>query len=435
MIALLHFLTAIICTLFAWKGAVNLKDKYILVLLASGLGLIHGIAPAFSSTMGFSIYSETRLYAALYSLLGISLLLAGLDTAAKSPSAADAKKLEFEIQQHKLRYIALFWLSASAGVIGFLASFWVAGLTVEQVIESGRFTFRGEGGTLSAIMRYSSLLCIFPGFLGFFISRKYILIGITYAILVALLIFFVSKGSRGNSIGILASTASGFILSTAALCVIFLSVSMYSIRQKMNSASFSSSIELVFSRDTYQNMLNRDPLNYHEVLVTVIEGVPKRCDYLSAASVRRVLFFYLQSSAFPLLKPEDVNITLAREVFGAPANLRVSIPPSVPGDAYVNFWGVPGLLYLFAQGIFLGWLARQMRKSWLFFTVFTPMAAHFTLLGLRGQPYEISLQLAFVFLFVKLGDLFSNYIIGSRVTPNMYPAKLIATHARHRNNY
>jgi hypothetical protein len=418
-----HTLTTGVCLLFALKGCATIKNSLILTLLAMGLGLIHGLAPTISNTFGSLTYSHDRLYAAAYSFFGILLLLTGVHSTSSRNQLHIRNSLDQQLIHNRGRTILIFWICAIVGIIGFLTSFWIAGIRVDEVVQSGRFTFRFQGGAVAAILRYSTLLCVFPGFLGFFISRRYMVLGLVYAFIAATLIFFLTKGTRGNSIGILAGMISGYILSrpiitnrhiaflgASALSIVLLAVSLYSVRRVMNYQDYGALLTIIFSASSYTDLFNRDPLNYNEVFVEVVRGVPFNCDYLPFASLRRILFFYVPSNMFPSLKPEDVNITLAREVFRMPAHLRVSIPPSIPGDAYVNFGGLPGLIYLFVQGCFIGYVSAKMRSSWVAFIAISPIAVHLILLGLRGQPYEVSLQMAFAVVFVKTCELLTNLI-------------------------
>ena len=130
--------------------------------------------------------------------------------------------------------------------------------------------------------------------------------------------------------------------------------------------------------------------------------MPRRVGYTNMATVRRLLAFPLPRRLFPELKPEDVNIVVGRDIFLNPDYKRVTIPPSIPGDAYINFWGYPGLVYLFLLGCLVGWLMRKTHQSLHLFLSLMPLLVYFALMGVRGQPYEIVLQVVFLILAVRV---------------------------------
>jgi len=103
-----------------------------------------------------------------------------------------------------------------------------------------------------------------------------------------------------------------------------------------------------------------------------------------------MLTFFLPGSSFPILKPELPGRVFASVVYDElyADSMRAVHPPSLLGDAYINFWGWPGLLALFFNGMVVSWLTQRVYSSMLWFCGVGPHVAWFTVLGTRGNPYD-----------------------------------------------
>jgi hypothetical protein len=159
---------------------------------------------------------------------------------------------------------------------------------------------------------------------------------------------------------------------------------------------------MIVSPSTYQGALMRDPLDYHEFLVAAVEYFPDRHPFLVGATYRRMLVFYLPRRYFEAIKPEDPNMIFASIVEPESARELTTIPPTMMGDGYINFWGWPGILIMFVNGVVFGMVHWKMRTSVLWFVAVAPLFVRLGVMGIRGQPYEILLLGVWALTFVWL---------------------------------
>jgi len=145
---------------------------------------------------------------------------------------------------------------------------------------------------------------------------------------------------------------------------------------------------MLVSPETYQGALTRDPLYYHQFLVAAVMHFPDLHPYLNGAAYQRILFFYLPHRYFPELKPPDTHNTFARVITGS--STRTTIPPTMIGDGYINFWGLPGVIgIMLFHGMLFGWAERKIRERLLVFLAIGASFANCALLAVRGSPYEV----------------------------------------------
>src|SRR5262249_39471796 len=150
----------------------------------------------------------------------------------------------------------------------------------------------------------------------------------------------------------------------------------------------------------------RDPLNYHQFLVAACEDFPADHPYLNGATYIRLLVFYLPREYFEWLKPPDTHNTFAQTVLRL-RDTDVTIPPTMIGDGYINFWGPPGaLMIMLLNGMAFAFASRHMREQVLGFLIVGSGFMRYAMLALRGSPYEIlTLVLSAVAFIMLIGWL------------------------------
>jgi hypothetical protein len=407
IILLLHCATALFCGLECILALADLRGRFPKLLMFASLGLIHGVTPALTPSNYYlaSFSANSRLHAAGLAFVGVVLFSAGwrlfeaYRPKVRGLSGGLLAVVESPAGQALLR--RLFWICAVVGVVAWMVSVISMGYSLTEVFRRGRFQHRGlEEFYVSAIAQYFVVLSILPGFLCFFMPRAYRPLGVAYALAMALFLFLASQGSRANSMGLLGALMMGYtlrhrvaahrVLAIGGAVAIFLllSVALYDVRRSMARQSVGEMLTAVASPETYRDALLRDPLNYHLFLIAAVEYFPDRHPFLNGATYRRMLVFFLPRRYFPELKPADPNMTFAEVVDPHSATALTTIPPTMMGDGYINFWGWPGVLIMFANGLAFGYAHWKMRTSVLWFIVAGSMFVRIGLLGVRGQPYE-----------------------------------------------
>ena len=387
----------------------SLNRQLLRFLLFSGIGLIHGIVPAIAPYSSVNATDEMRLNAAIFSLCGSIALALGWSFYQRAQVRvvyALPTPSQILSQPHlrkKLTY--LFTISALIGAMSWPCHILSLGATFTEYAEESRFAFRGSGNAL-VVWFLSGLmnLALLPGFLGFFLSRRHRMIGIAYALTFACIFYLVSSGTRSFPIGLIGSVLSGYVLHRAQSAtrlvsmgcgvgaIVFLTVGLLPLRWRMADMSTTEMVEVLISAETYEDMLVRDPLNYHEYLVEVMSYFPTYHDFVHGASYRRILFFYLPHSMFPELKPKDPNRIVAQVLFDTDLDVDWMHPPSIFGDAYINFSGWYGLIHLVLLGVFFAWISKVSLQHLICLMVFAPNLVYFTFIGIRGQPYTLALN-------------------------------------------
>ncbi|WP_417740144.1 hypothetical protein [Rosistilla oblonga] len=414
MTSILHLFIFLFCIVAAGARARSIQRNLLSVLLFAGIGVIHGLVPFLRHTwLGFPATPEA-FAAAMYCAVGLPVLVIGWVWGQKAcKQDLQTSPVVEQIRNKSALFKLVFWVCVTAATTAFFLRLWVMGISLSDALHGGRFEFRFSGGAIAAMVSYGCLLSMIPGFLGFLINRKYALLGVAFCVAFTTLVFVVSRGSRGLPLGILGSGLVGFlvsrpriktlnlaIVSCATIVILSLAISLYEIRKQLATSTATEIAQLLISGDAYADLLTRDPLNYHQMFVQVCKMVPAQADYTPLATQRRILFFFVPHSRFPELKPEDVNATIGHQVFMLPKNAVVTIPPTIPGDAYINFCGYPGIVYLLALGWGVGATTSLSRRSYSLYLSVTPCYLYCVMMGIRGQPYELFLE--FVFLLTAM---------------------------------
>ena len=434
MLQFIHILLLLVCI---WQCSIAIKSltyNFLRLLVFAGIGLIHGLVPAIAPFSIVNLTLDERIVSACYALCGTFALALGWmlfehRTKHQSKPPGAGRILRQVHLQGRLNI--LFWVSATVGAIAWPLYIDAIGSSFTEYAAESRFAFRGGGNRMLAwVLSGLMNLAIIPGFLGFFLTKRHRSVGIIYAIVYALLFFLVTSGTRSFSMGIIGSLLCGYVLHkaqsvsrllTMGSCgsvLIVLAVGLLPLRWQMAELSLLEMGEILISYDTYEDMLVRDPLNYHEYLVEVMSYFPEHHDFVDAASYRRILFFFLPHSQFPNLKPKDPNRIVAEVLFNADPDVDWMHPPSIFGDVYINFYGWYGIAVLAMQGFLLAWIARKMNTELIWLLLLGPNAIYFTFIGLRGQPYTLAIYvITIVFYNACMIKLLGLPLIGAQHAP------------------
>jgi hypothetical protein len=418
-----HTLTFLFCAGVCATCRNALRANLLKIGIFGSLGVIHGLVPIVTpeylrdatpvQLLDTRSTVDARTPAAWYALAAVVLLALGwkvyeaLQRSDERTNQALYKVLASDNGQQLYRF--LFWASLALTLVGIVLQFKATGASLDEFVNAVRFEhYKTRNPILYLLGANLTTLAFIPGFVGFFMSRYYRTLGIAFALCVTLLLFsIVAKGTRNLPLGLLGGlgvayimrypiTPRRFLLScVGAALIAFLAISLYEIRKVMQYASAGDMVAMSLSPETYQASLISDPLNYHEYLVAAMAYFPDSHPYLNGATYRRILFFWMSSGWEDSWKPEDSNVLFAI-VLGRPLENEATVPPSIPGDVYLNFWGWWGIPVMFVHGMFFGWMSKKLRTSVLWFTIFGAIAGRFLLLVIRGQPYDLFVMVAFV---------------------------------------
>ncbi|MEM8946007.1 MAG: O-antigen polymerase [Planctomycetota bacterium] len=406
----------------------DLRRNYLKVGLFAGLGVLHGLVPAITPYHLLDpVFSyDSRVFATFYSLSMVIVIIIGwsLYEHFRPHSKVGIVRLLDAIssRQGRTLYKRLFWATAILGILGIVIRVHATGSSILGMAYAMRLAYRFEANpVLNMLGFYLLSFSLAPGFLGFFLSRQYRIWGVVYTLVIAALCFFaISKGTRALPLGLCGSVLFGYFLQKSmdvrrlagigcgGLVILWLAISLYEVRHEMSSMSAGEIMGMMFSPDVAADMLTRDPLNYNENLVGAVATFPSQHPFLAGATYRRMLLFLVPRRLCPGLKPEDPNKIFAMEAFNTAVNLETTIPPTIPGDCYINFGAVGGLFALGGYGIFFAWVSEKLRSSVLWFTAIAPQFVKLLLLGMRGQPYELLVMCLFV--------LFGTWLLGFLVS-------------------
>lgn len=417
VIVAVHLLVAAVCAWECVTALFDLRGRIPRLLMFGALGLIHGLVPAITplGLLNTEYSLNSRIQAAMLALIGVVLFSMGwrLWEFAHPLRAGLSPTLDQRINSREGQTFLrrLFILCAVVGIVAWVASVLAMGVGLGEIFYRARFESRRyEEFYLAAMAQYLVVLSIVPGFVGFFLPRSYRMIGVVYAVGMAVLLFLASQGTRANPLGLLGGVFMGYALrhrismvravgiGAAGAMILLLSVSLYDVRKTMARQTAGEMVATVLSPSTYQGALVKDPLNYHEFLVAAVEYFPSRHPFLNGATYRRLFVFFLPRRYFESIKPEDPNMTFAAVIDPGSAKELTTIPPSMMGDGYINFWGWPGVLIMFVNGVLFGFLHWKMRTSLLWLIAGGSMYVRLALLAVRGQPYEVFLLGVWVLL-------------------------------------
>jgi hypothetical protein len=440
----LHLAIALIAAMLALRLLPGIRSHLLILCLIVAIGILHGAAPALTppGKRSMDAMESSRLLAAWFSLGGLLALVAGYELHFRCYRSHERLRDEQDAPFAPASAAVMeryFWISIVLGLVGAFLYVRSAGVGFLEYGRASRFEFRNFQNTLLMWPgQYLFHISFAPGFLGQFLSHRYRVLGTFHAVLSMLLAFFyLFQGTRHVALGIIGGLLFGYIYSrqlntrrllqiaVGGALMMLTAVTLYQARQGLADMSFGEAITRAFSPESLQEPLTRDPLNYHEHFIGAVEFFPHEHPYLYGASYRRMLAFFLPGSDFPVLKPEHAARVFANVVYGDiyDADFRATHPPSLLGDAYINFWGWPGIVALFLNGAAISWVSAKIRTSLLWFLGVGPHLAWFCILLPRGDNYDCFVM-GLILLIVTAGLLFGRQsrAVVSAPSPNGSPA-------------
>ncbi|TWT99490.1 hypothetical protein Pla108_04290 [Botrimarina colliarenosi] len=412
-------LTTLLCCTVVSSRLKYLSHGFPEAVFFASFGLIFGVAPIMQSSHSYvaEFSDASRIEAAWYSLGGVITLMAGFAVFRRSDRQMDHKRREMlawiECRETQRRLQAVFWAAIIITVGAQVMMMRVKGISVSDLIAAGRFAHRfNNQGALSVMATHLTSFIYVPAFVGVFLNRRYQILTAAYLPLASLLFYFVfAKGTRSIPLALVATALvaislryrinarSVVLVTMAGTLSLLLAIGLFELRQHQDSMTFVKAAQTLCSPSTYSGMWDRDPLGYGSNLVGAVETFPDGHPYLNAATYRRMFVFFLPESRFPDIKPPDTNILFGLVVHGRPEDLQVTVPPSILGDVYINFWGWWGLPVLFLHGALYCVLFRSLQTSPWAFVSLGPLIGRFLVLIHRGEPYEMfALFLVFLVL-------------------------------------
>lgn len=406
MASLIHILVCLVCGFECVVAMQRASAQVGRLVMFAPIGLIHGVVPLLAPPEGWP--REDLEMAAQMALLGVVAFSVGWRWYERS-SALDfgnalapglALRLQDPLIQRALGRLCI--ASAVLGVLAWLGSMITTAGSISAAWNAGRFEYRGSGNvTLAVLLSHGQMsLTLLPGFLCFFLSRRYRVFGTVFTLTMAILLYVGTQGARGTSIGLVVGLGIGYALThrvgkvqiavalLGGTVLMLLASGLYEARKVMSDVSVAELVRILTTSSTYEGMLTRDPLNYHDVLVAAVYHFPSHHEFLDGATYRRLLVFFVPRSYAPWLKPPDTNLIFASVVTGLDEG--VTIPPTIMGDGYINFWGWPGVIL---TGVLNGWLfsmvTHRMRGNILWFLGIGGTFGRVSVMSIRGQPYEI----------------------------------------------
>jgi hypothetical protein len=403
-----HLLVVGISALVVLKCTEDFKYRFGKCIFFASYGLIFGVAPIMQSADSYvnTFGDQARTDAGLAALGGLVALLFGF-VLADWPSGRIAvgearlwNQIAQPANQQMLRY--LFWLAIGLTILGQFLMMNAKGLTFMDVLLGGRFEHRFTNrSAITVLATHMTSFAYVPAFVGMFLDRRYRILSLVYVLLAGAVFFLLfSKGTRSIPMAMVMTLlvagsirfrfSQRHVIYTGAAGVLFVVLALLlSELRKHQTASGLPSLEQMLSSDTYQTIWDRDPLNYSTNLVGAVATFPQYYPYLEGATYRRMPVFFLKEADFPEIKPPDTNIVFGLVVHGRSEDLQVTVPPTIVGDVYVNFWGWWGLPVLILHGMLYCWMFRFMRTHLIGFVWIGPLCGRFLLLVHRGEPYEM----------------------------------------------
>lgn len=402
-----HILITALC---AYECAVCLpvlRARFIRLLMFAGLGLIHGVMPILTPRyFYFSGATDGDIHlAAFAAFIGIAMFSIGFrfyERFRSCPNGLDQSLFDWlDDPRIHAALRRLFWASMAIGMFAMMGDWVLRAGSIGAMFSAGRFDFRFEGGYVSIVLRHVVTLLYIPGFIGFFLTRKHRMIGVAFALIVAFVMIFVTKGSRGMPIGLIGGPMLAYVLcysfspkrmvnlAVAGFVMSVLIIGVYEARKTMKQDTIGETLIRLVTPETYEKALTRDPLNTHQFLVAAVQHFPSEHDYLHGATYIRILMFAVPGRWLPEIKPEDTHLVFGRVITGRSTSMTTMMP-TMPGDGYINLWGLPGvIIVMFVNGVAVAFVARCALVSPIWTVAIGARFVGLAVVTLRGQPYEV----------------------------------------------
>lgn len=431
MSQLLYSIVVLLCLCECIYCLKDLRSRFLPLSLFLGVGLVYGLVPIITGgNTGLNLVSPTSpAKAGAAAALGTLSLAIGYHLTQRYYGQTHREGLSpgvwnwIKSREGRGVLIRVFYITSVLGTCCIFGRWIILSGSITGIFSMGRLENRLEAGFIGLAFRHGSNLLFVPGFIGVFLGRKYLIAGVCFAIVFATLIFLATAGSRVMPVGIACAPLFAYVISRptsirrfviASIALAALAIFMigtYEVRKRMSRMTFSETLSEFVSIEIYQDALDRDPLNYNNMLIASVDNFPARHPYLEGAAYRRILFFYVPSKSRPelrILKPFDPAKTFASVVGGRKQYLNLTtLPPSLFGEPYINLHGFPGVFIIMVlTGGALSIISSKISTSPLIWVTIGPQAVGASIAALRGQTYEVlfvlgvSLVLGFVVLLL-----------------------------------
>ncbi len=281
--------------------------------------------------------------------------------------------------------------------IGFLALLATLYLTRGHLsIGNERLAGRSEGSFVSAILFNTSFLVLVAPW--HFARRGRFVVSINFGIALCLFYMLAFPGTRLFVVYVIGSIVSGyiardlhwrrvvFVLGTASLAIAIVSVFAYQARRFI-TYGWMDSITTGMTHVQFDQV--PEPLNYHAQAIMAVENFQNSKDWYWGESYIRIVFGMLPEKFAFGMKPPDTNLRFAEAVDFRHNKTSVTIPPSVPGEGYINF----GLAGTILSGAIYAFVFRcstlVYQSSGRLSFVISPAIFGIAIMAVRGQLYDL----------------------------------------------
>ncbi|MGV3485679.1 MAG: oligosaccharide repeat unit polymerase [Planctomycetaceae bacterium] len=400
---IIHGVIAVLGTAALLSSIRRLPQRMPEELFLACLVIIHGILPL--------LVGPRRLYAAapdvhfeaavaaLFTLVSFLLTREVL----RGFMLQDKRAKSAERPQHDSGLIAVLLF-----FVGLLA-FCIAIYSTRGGLQLGaeRLAGRDQSSFLSAILvNIGFLVLVAPWH--FARRRQFAIAG---GFVVTLLVFFTLAfpGTRLFIVYVVGSVVSGYILQEtswkratvvllgAGMMIAFVAILTYQAR-RFASYGLIDSLQSGYSFIEFDDV--PEPFNYHRQTILAVESLPDANDWFWGDSYTRILFAVVPEKYSFGLKPRDTNLRFAEACDFRLGGNGVTIPPSVPGEGYVNFglWGslLSGIIYAFVFRTAVRVWQSASRLSYVVSAALFGVAV----MAVRGQLYDL---LLLVLVFASAG--------------------------------
>lgn len=413
---LAHFLTVLVTVWALVRYLGSLERDLPKVILLGILGLLHGLVPLVASPgqLDHGFPSWAHEWSAVFALFGVTAVGFGFWIAEK----VDPRRFRLHISVEDTIFRRVFWGTLILGFLGLAMYVASAGVSWSEYVAGSRFAFRHR---MNVLLMWPGLylthLLFVPPFVGMQLGRRYRRVAILLALFLGFIFFvYIFPGTRHMALGVVMAAILGWhysarnsrrawLVLVTLVPIVLGAVVLYEVRKGLSSITVSEAMEVALSEEVLKGSLGRDPLNYHQHLTGAVASFPRKHDYLWGASYMRILMFPLPGAQFEAIKPPHPGRVFARVVYPDVYNFELQPvhPPSLLGDAYINFWGWPGLLILVVNGFVFAWVAHRVWHERMWRLTLGPHMGWFVLLAPRGSPYELTIMA--LFQIISIGGL------------------------------
>ncbi len=283
---------------------------------------------------------------------------------------------------------------SGVGLFSFIAAVYLTRGNVS--IDIDRFAGRSESSFLSAaLVNTGFLVLVAPWY--YARESRYSIAGLI-AVILLLFFTFAYPGTRLFIVYVVGSIVAGIILHVKTwrkilaillLSGFFMGFFVIVTYQARRFAQYGYVEALQTGLVSISTSEIPEPLDYHRQMIIAAEAFQEPRDWFWGDSYLRIAFAFVPEKFSFGLKPRDTNLRFAEAVDFRLGEQSVTIPPSVPGEGYINF----GLLGSVLSGAIYAVLFRFASRLWqsnsdLAFIV-NPAIFGISVMSVRGQLYDI----------------------------------------------